>query len=176
MGPVCAALGFPSTTYYAAKRREAGPPDRRLRDQELKVEVMAIWDQPGPGNRIYGARKIWLELNAAGVAVARCTVERLMRELGIAGVGTRAKKPRTTVGSDPVDRPSDLLERDFGAAAPSAGSRTSPMCRPRPAGATPRSSWIFIHAGSSGRLSRITCAPDSPSMPWRWESGGGETA
>jgi len=81
---------------------------------------MAIWDQPGPGNRIYGARKIWLELNAAGIAVARCTAERLMRDLGIAGVGARAEKPRATVGSDAVDHPSDLLERDFGAAAPNA--------------------------------------------------------
>lgn len=81
---------------------------------------MAVWDQPGPGNRIYGSRKIWLELNGAGITVARCTVERLMRELGIAGVGTPAKKPRTTVGCDPADRPCDLLERDFGAAAPNA--------------------------------------------------------
>lgn len=120
MEPVCAALSFPSSTYYAAKRREAEPSDRRVRDDELKEQIMALWDQPGPGNRIYGARKIWLELNAAGIAVARCTVERLMRDLGIAGVGTRAKKPRTTVGSDAADRPSDLLERDFDATAPNA--------------------------------------------------------
>jgi putative transposase len=83
--PICAALEFPSSTYYAAKRREAEPPDRRLRDEELKEQIMKVWDQPGPGNRLYGARKIWLVLNAAGVRVARCTVERLMRELGIAG-------------------------------------------------------------------------------------------
>jgi putative transposase len=118
--PVCAALSFPSSTYYAAKRREVEPSDRGVRDEELKEQIMTVWDQPGPGNRIYGARKIWLELNAAGIVVARCTVERLMRELGIAGVGTPAKKPRTTVGSDAVDRPSDLLGRDFGAAAPNA--------------------------------------------------------
>jgi putative transposase len=118
--PICAALGFASSTYYAAKRRAVRPPDRALRDEKLKERIMAVWDQPGPGNRIYGARKIWLELNAAGLAVARCTVERLMGELGIAGVGTPAKKPRTTVGCDPADRPADLLERDFGAAAPNA--------------------------------------------------------
>lgn len=120
MGPICAALGFASSTYYAAKRRVVRPPDRRLRDERLKERIMAVWDQPGPGNRIYGARKIWLELKGAGVAVARCTVERLMGELGIAGVGTPAKKPRTTVVSDPADRPSDLLGRDFGAAAPNS--------------------------------------------------------
>jgi len=118
--PICAALGFPSSTYYAAKRREAEPPDRRLRDEELKEQIMKVWDQPGPGNRIYGARKIWLELNAAGITVARCTVERLMRELGIAGVGTRAKKPRTTIPAAAAERPADLLERDFGATAPNA--------------------------------------------------------
>ena len=120
MEPVCAALSFPPSTYYAAKRREAGPSDRRVRDEELKEQIMTIWDQPGPGNRIYGARKIWLELNAAGIAAARCTVERLMRELGIAGVGTRAKKPRTTIPAAAAERPADLLERDFGAGAPNA--------------------------------------------------------
>ena len=78
---------------------------------------MAVWDQPGAGNRIYGARKIWRELNDAGTEVARCTVERLMRELGIAGVGTPAKTPRTTVPA-PVEQPADLLERDFDAEAP----------------------------------------------------------
>jgi putative transposase len=118
--PICAALKFPSSTYYAAKRRAVKPPDRRLRDEELKEQIMKVWDQPGPGNRVYGARKIWRELNAAGIAVARCTVERLMRDLGIAGVGTPAKKPRTTVGSDTTDRPADLLQRDFGATAPNA--------------------------------------------------------
>ena len=120
MEPVCAALSFPSSTYYAAKRREAGPSDRRLRDEELKEQIMKVWDQPGPGNRLYGARKIWRELNAAGVRVARCTVERLMRVLGIAGVGTPAKKPRTTVPAGTLERPADLLGRDFGAAAPNA--------------------------------------------------------
>lgn len=79
---------------------------------------MKVWDQPGPGNRLYGARKIWLGLNAAGVRVARCTVERLMRELGIAGVGTPAKTPRTTVPGAAAGYPADLLERDFGAEGP----------------------------------------------------------
>lgn len=79
---------------------------------------MAVWDQPGYGNRIYGAHKIWRELNDSGVAVARCTVERLMRDLGIRGVGTPAKTPRTTVAAAAADRPADLLERDFHAPAP----------------------------------------------------------
>lgn len=118
VGPVCAALSFPSSTYYAAKRREAEPSARALRDEELRRQIMTVWDQPGPGNRIYGARKVWLALNGSGVSVARCTVERLMGELGICGVGTPAKKPRTTLPGGVVGMPEDLLERDFDADRP----------------------------------------------------------
>lgn len=73
-----------------------------------------MWE--GPGRRVYGARKVWTQLNREGVAVARCTVERLMRELGLAGVCAVRKRPRTTVAG--VERPGDLLERDFTADAP----------------------------------------------------------
>jgi putative transposase len=92
--------------------------ERARRDEFLKVEVMRVWDQPGLGNRVYGAYKVWRQLNREGVRVARCTVERLMRELGIRGVGTPAKKPRTTVPDLAVACPADLLERDFTAEAP----------------------------------------------------------
>src|SRR4029077_8926598 len=64
------------------------------------------------------ARKIWLELNSQGVAVARCTVGRLMRELGIRGASPGRKSPPAPLPGDPADRPSDLLERCFDAAAP----------------------------------------------------------
>src|SRR5206468_801729 len=95
--PICAALDIPSSTYYAVKKREREPSARARRDRVLKEAIMMVWDQPGPGNRVYGADKIWRRLNRDGVQVARCTVERLMRDLGVAGVGTPAKKPRTTV-------------------------------------------------------------------------------
>ncbi len=75
---------------------------------------MRVWQ--GPGRRVYGARKVWAHLNREGIKVARCTVERLMRELGIAGVTAARKRPRTTVAG--MDRPGDLLERDFTADAP----------------------------------------------------------
>jgi putative transposase len=66
---------------------------------------------------VYGAYKVWRELNRQGIAVARCTVERLMRELGIAGI-RRGRKIRTTT-PDPVhERAVDLLRRDFTAPAP----------------------------------------------------------
>src|SRR4029453_7606574 len=91
--PICAALDFPASTYYAAKKREHEPSDRARRDEMLKEVIMTVWDQPGPGNKVYGADKIWRQLNRDGLQVARCTVERLMRGLGIQGVGTPAKKP-----------------------------------------------------------------------------------
>src|SRR5689334_18023921 len=88
--------------------------------------------------KVYGARKIWLELNSQGVAVARCTVERLMRELGICGASPGRKRPPTTLPGDPADRPCDLLERCFDAAASNRRWwRTSLMSRRFRAGLIP---------------------------------------
>ena len=71
------------------------------------------------GRKLYGAKKMWRELNRDGIEVARCTVERLMREMGLEGLRARKKRPRTTVpGPAGQERPSDLLERDFTAEAP----------------------------------------------------------
>jgi len=115
--PACAVLEIAPSTYYAAKKREERPPARDARDEELKKEIVRVWK--GKGRGVYGARKVWRELIREGVDVARCTVERLMRELGIAGVSARRKRPRTTVPAGPGhERPSDLLERDFTAPAP----------------------------------------------------------
>ncbi len=80
----------------------------------LKKEILRVWS--GPGRGLYGARKVWGQLNREGVRVARCTVERLMRELGISGVTASRKRPRTTVPG--ADQPGDLLERDFTADRP----------------------------------------------------------
>jgi putative transposase len=115
--PACAVLEISPSTYYAAKNREENPSARDARDGELKQEIMRVWK--GKGRRLYGARKVWRELRRDGVEVARCTVERLMGELGIAGAAPRKKRPRTTVPAEPgQERPSDLLERDFTAPAP----------------------------------------------------------
>ena len=117
MEPACAVLEISPSTYYAAKKREENPPARDARDEVLRKEVMRVWEEKGRG--VYGARKVWLELRREGIEVARCTVERLMRDLGIAGVAARRKRPRTTVAGPPgAERPSDLLERDFTAPAP----------------------------------------------------------
>ena len=105
------------SSYYYAKKREAGPAAREMRDAVLEEKIMAVWSG-AKGRKVYGARKIWLELNSQGVPVARCTVERLMRELGICGASPARKRPPTTLPGDPAERPSDLLERCFDAAAP----------------------------------------------------------
>jgi putative transposase len=116
--PVCAVLEFPLSTYYAAKKRERQPSLRQQRDEWLKEQIMRVWKDRRKGRRLYGARKVWLQLRREGIEAARCTVERLMRELGIAGVSARRKKPRTTMPDAAGSRPGDLLSRDFTAPAP----------------------------------------------------------
>jgi putative transposase len=66
---------------------------------------------------VYGARKLWRQLQRQGTVVARCTVERLMRDLGLAGV-VRGRRQRTTVPDEVAPRPADLVERDFRATVP----------------------------------------------------------
>jgi putative transposase len=116
--PACAVLEFPASTYYAAKKRERHPSRREQRDEWLKKEIMRVWEDRKKGRRVYGARKVWLQLRREGIEAARCTVERLMGRLGIAGAAARRKKPRTTVPDAGQQRPADLLGRDFTAPAP----------------------------------------------------------
>ena len=85
-----------------------------MRDELLKAEIRRV---RADNYEVYGAFKVWRELNRQGIKVARCTVERLMRQLGLVGV-RRGKKIRTTVRDDTHQRAGDLLGRDFTAAAP----------------------------------------------------------
>ena len=110
--PICRVLQFAPATYYAASSRPASA--RQRRDDELKVEVHRVWEE---NRRVYGADKVWTQLKREGIAAARCTVERLMRELGIAGV-VRGKVVRTTFGDETAVRPADLVDRQFRAEAP----------------------------------------------------------
>jgi putative transposase len=111
--PICRVLPIAPSTYYAVRKRPSSK--RSLRDKELKIEVLRVWKA---NFRVYGADKVWAQLNREGIAVARCTVERLMRELGIRGA-VRGKRHRTTIpGDDPAARPQDLVQRDFTAPAP----------------------------------------------------------
>jgi putative transposase len=110
--PICTVLQFAPATYYAAKGRPASA--RSLRDDDLKGEITRIWNEQ---RRVYGADKVWAQLRREGVQAARCTVERLMRGLGIRGV-VRGKTVRTTVPDEAATRPADLVDRQFRAAAP----------------------------------------------------------
>ncbi|WP_424923504.1 IS3 family transposase [Actinomadura bangladeshensis] len=115
--PICRVLSAHGTkiapsTYYAAKSRPASA--RAVRDEWLKTEITRIFEA---NYRVYGARKVWRQLQREGHQVARCTVERLMRELGLHGA-RRGRKIRTTVRADGHERAADLLRRDFTATAP----------------------------------------------------------
>jgi putative transposase len=138
--PACAVLEFPVSTYYAVKKREREPSTRDARDEQLKEQIMRVWDDRKKGRRLYGARTVCLQLRRDGIEVARCTVERLMREMGIAGVLAGQKKPRTTV---PAARTPGLLTCWNGTSPRqrriAAGSPISRMC-PRPAGSCIRRS------------------------------------
>jgi len=100
-------------TYWVAKRR---PPSRRaLRDAELVVEIQRVYDE---NLFVYGADKIWAQLNRENIRVARCTVERLMRQRGLSGAKRGKAFTVTTIGDERLDRPADLVERRFRAPAP----------------------------------------------------------
>jgi putative transposase len=110
--PICQVLPIAPSTYYAASRRPASA--RAVRDTKLKGEIARVHaEQFG----VYGAGKVWRQLHREGIVVARCTVERLMGELGLQGV-RRGKTRRTTTPDATAPRPADLVERDFSATRP----------------------------------------------------------
>jgi putative transposase len=110
--PICRVLPIAPSTYHEAKRRP--PSARGLRDQALKSEIARVH---GANFGVYGARKVWHQLNREGISVARCTVERLMREVGLEGV-RRGTSRRTTTPDHTAPRPADLVERNFSASRP----------------------------------------------------------
>ena len=110
--PICQLLPIAPSTYYDAKHRL--PSARALHDEELKVEIGRVHAEHFG---VYGARKVWRQLHREGIAVARCTVERLLGELHLEGV-RRGKARRTTTPDVTAPRPADLVERDFSATRP----------------------------------------------------------
>ena len=84
--------------------------------RRLKAEISRIWDL---NYGVYGARKVWLALNREGMPVARCTVERLMRELGLEGA-RRGRRHRTTIADPSAPRAADLVQRRFSPPRPDA--------------------------------------------------------
>ena len=117
--PICRVLSahgckIAPSTYYDACARRSQPSKRQVRDEELKVEIGRVHRQ---NYAVYGARKVWLQCRREGIEVARCTVERLMGELGLHGA-RRGKVKRTTIADPQADRPDDLVVRHFCPNAP----------------------------------------------------------
>ena len=117
--PICAQLPIAPSTYYEHKVREADPtrlPARAQREARLRREIQRVWDD---NFRVYEARKVWRHLFREKITVARCTVERLMRAMGLAGA-IRGRKFKTTIPDDTAARPTDLVNRAFSATRPNA--------------------------------------------------------
>jgi putative transposase len=114
---MCAVLSEHGATiapssYYDARARLASARDRR--DEQLKEQIAQVYRN---NYGVYGARKVWLELNRQGIPVARCTVERLMGQLGLRGA-RRGRTVRTTRSDPAAARPPDLVHRNFAPRAP----------------------------------------------------------
>jgi putative transposase len=106
-------LKIAPNTYWTAKKR---PPSKRaVRDEQLKAEIARVH---AANLDVYGADKVWTQLNREGIRVARCTIERLMREMGLSGVRRGRAYKVTTHADSRQHRPNDLVERNFTAPAP----------------------------------------------------------
>jgi transposase InsO family protein len=115
--PICKVVPIAPSTYYAFKAKELDPSlrsERALRDEELRGAIKRVFKD---NHEVYGVRKVWRQLLREGIAVARCTVARLMRELGLRGA-VRGKGVKTTIPDDVAERTLDLVERNFVAEAP----------------------------------------------------------
>ncbi len=115
--PICKVLQIAPSAYrrHAARVREpALRSARSQRDAQLMPAIERVWND---NLQVYGADKVWMQMNREGVAVARCTVERLMRRLGLQGV-RRGKNVRTTVADPKAPCPLDKVNRQFRADRP----------------------------------------------------------
>ena len=111
--PICRVLQVAPSSYYAAISRPAAA--RRRGAAVLQVAIRRVWEEHRP---VYGADKVWAQLKRQGTPVARCTVEQLMRGLGLRGLVRGKASVRTTVGDEVDHRPLDLVARRFRAPVP----------------------------------------------------------
>ena len=117
--PICRVLPIAPSTYHAHAAGRADPaklPARARRDITLKTEIQRVYEE---NFRVYGVRKVWRQLLREGIAVACCTVARLMRIRGLQGV-VRGKKVRTTISNAAASCPLDRVNRQFKAPRPNA--------------------------------------------------------
>ena len=114
---ICKLLPIAPSTYYEHKARQIDPtrlPRRLQRDVELRGSIRRVWEE---NFRVYGARKVWKQLNREHVRVARCTVERLMHQESLRGV-MRGRRTRTTIPDEALEKPLDRVQRRFVASRP----------------------------------------------------------
>lgn len=110
--PICQVLPIAPSTYYEQKARERDPgrhPARYHQDEALKPEITRVWHE---NFEVYGARKVWKQLKREATPAARCTVARLMKDLGLRGA-RRGKAFKTTIPGTGASRPADLVDRQF---------------------------------------------------------------
>lgn len=116
--PICAVRPIAPSTYFLRKAQQQDPTTRAARarrDDALRAVIQRVWDEH---EHVYGPRKVWRQLRRDGMRVARCTVERLMREMGLRGTG-RGRAWKTTTQADPAaTQPADLVDRRFVATRP----------------------------------------------------------
>jgi putative transposase len=115
---MCRHLPIAPSTYYEIKAREADSSrlsPRAKRDRELEPEIQRVYDE---NFRVYGAEKVWRQLNREHWKVARCTVERLMAKRGLYGAVRGGKKYRTTIADPTSACPADRVNRQFQADRP----------------------------------------------------------
>lgn len=115
--PICKMLQVAPSAYWRHAARQRDPSLRSARahrDEFLMRQIQRVWNA---NFQVYGAEKIWKQLQREGIAVARCTVERLMRQLGLRGA-MRGKTIRTTLGDPAAPCPLDRVNRQFKADRP----------------------------------------------------------
>jgi transposase InsO family protein len=115
--PICRMLPIAPSTYYEviAKRTDVDRLSARARrDMAMKIEIRRVFNE---NFRVYGVRKVWRQLQREGFEIARCTVARLMRTLGLQGI-IRGKPVKTTVSDKAAPCPFDRVNRHFKAPAP----------------------------------------------------------
>jgi transposase InsO family protein len=115
--PICRVLPIAPSTYHAHAAQRSDPAKaspRARRDVTLMAQIRRVHEE---NFEVYGARKVWRQLGREGVVVARCTVERLMRSMGLRGI-VRGKKTRTTIADRALPCPADKVNRQFRAPRP----------------------------------------------------------
>ena len=115
--PICRVLPIAPATFYDHLARRVDPSrlsDRAKRDEDLKPEIERVFKE---NLSVYGVRKVWHQMRREGFDIARCTVARLMKDIGIEGV-VRGKKPKTTIPDKSLPCPLDKVNRQFHASAP----------------------------------------------------------